>query len=229
MKASALLSLVAFVPGTTRPDMPNTTAGQRYAAQWQAAEDANGIPRGLLAGLIDHETGGTWNPRAYRNEPAVQDASRGLTQLLWATAQGLGYDGSPDDLFDPGTSIRLGAIYLRQQYDRTGSWDAALSAYNGGYRPSLGFGGTLLQSKTVVLAWSTTTPVVPVQTRTAQAGEFANQPYVNDVISRAGAFGYGAASFSPDGTSSAGFGPLGIIILLGIGVGVLAKKLGWIP
>lgn len=191
--------------------MANVTAGQRYAALWQAAEDAQGIPRGLLAGLIDHETGGTWNPRAIRQEPAIGDASRGLTQILYRTAAGIGFDGGAEDLFDPAINIALGARYLAQQHNRAGTWEGALSAYNGGWRPDTGFGRPVTRPTTVVLARSQTTGAV-TQTRTAMPGEYANQPYVDSVLERARAFGYAGNRVAP---LQAGLGIIGILALLG--------------
>lgn len=170
--------------------MPNLSAAARYGALVTAAATAAGVPPGLLSGLVDHETGGTWDPRSIRQEPQISDASRGLTQILLRTAQGMGYTGTADGLFDPATNLRYGALYLAQQYRRAGSWPAALSAYNGGYRPAAGFGAPLTAPRRVVLAYSQTQKGVPLRWYDAAAGAFANQPYVDDVLSRAAAFGW---------------------------------------
>jgi hypothetical protein len=192
--------------------MANQLAAARYAYLWQPAEDKYAIPRGLGAGLIDHETGGTWNPKAVRNEPQIDDASRGLTQLLLRTARSMGFTGAADELFDAATNIDLGFKYLAHVYGIAGNWPAALSAYNGGYRPALGFGAVLAAPRIVILAHDSSTGEVS-QTRTAAAGEFANQPYVDDTLKRAAAFG--AAGLTTAGLSSWGW-----LLLAGVGAAV---------
>jgi soluble lytic murein transglycosylase-like protein len=92
--------------------------------------DRYGVDRALVYGLVAHESG--FDPRAYRVEPRIGDASRGLTQILYRTAQGEGYTGPPDGLFDPDTNLRYGVSYLRRMLDRFGALDQALAAYNGG-------------------------------------------------------------------------------------------------
>lgn len=212
--------------------MPNLDGYQQYADLVDAAEDRYAIPRGLGAGLIDHETtvrgtsSGSWDAHAIRQEPQIGDASRGLTQILLRTARGLGYTGTAAGLFDPGTNIDLGFKYLASMFRSTGSWPAALSAYNGGLRPTLGFGAILTAPRQVVIAHDPVTGQVS-QTRTAQPGEFANQPYVDDVLERAAGFGYDPSSglqalvsppdhLAPDGSSPSGLGWL-ILALLGAG------------
>lgn len=211
--------------------MANLEGYQQFADVVDGAEDRYGIPRGLGAGLIDHETGGSWNPQAIRQEPQIADASRGLTQILLKTARGLGYTGTAGGLFDPGTNVDLGFKYLAALYRSLGSWPAALSAYNGGQRPTLGFGAVLTAPRRVVIAHDSTTGAVS-QTRMAQAGEFANQPYVDDVLERAAAFGYDPSSGlqallspadhpAPDGSSGLPIGWLvggTIAALLGYGI-----------
>lgn len=54
----------------------------------------------------------------------------GPMQLMLPTAQGLGLN--EQTVTDPHLNIMNGAKYLRQQYNRFGSWERALAAYNGG-------------------------------------------------------------------------------------------------
>ena len=91
-----------------------------------------GVPERIIISVILQESQG--NPRAYRYESNVNDASRGLMQILYRTAVGLGYQGSPDGLFNPEINIDLGTKYLRQNYDRYGSWPFAVAGYNSGGR-----------------------------------------------------------------------------------------------
>ena len=85
----------------------------RYARQY-------GIPAPLYRSLITHESG--WNPDAV--SPA---GARGLVQFMPGTARGLGINPAV-----PEQSLRGGAQYLRQQYDRFRDWGLALAAYNAG-------------------------------------------------------------------------------------------------
>lgn len=129
------------------------------------------VPVAVIKAVIAHESG--FNPRAKRAEaprsslpptpdhPAGGDESRGLMQLLIRTARLLGYKGHPDGLYDPATSIELGtrllADNLRSAERRGGGLPDALSQYNGGYRPTLGFG------------------------KRKADGKFGNQPYVDRI------------------------------------------------
>jgi len=95
------------------------------------AANAWGIPFSWVKAIMIAESGG--NPRAYRAEPQIDDASRGLMQFLLSTARGLGYTGEPDGLYDPAISLDLGAHYihdLRRSYGE--DFQAVYSAYNSG-------------------------------------------------------------------------------------------------
>ncbi len=106
-------------------------AGTPYAAEITAAAQRNGLDPALLAGLIKQESG--FNPNAGSSAGA-----RGLTQLMPATARGLGVT----DVTDPVQSIEGGAKYLKQQLDRFGGDVArALAAYNAGPGAVQRFGG----------------------------------------------------------------------------------------
>lgn len=110
--------------------------------------------------------------------PQGGDMSIGLMQLLVRTARTLGYKGPVGDktsltgLFDPATNIHLGTTLLRDNVNAARlaglGVDAAISAYNGGWRPSLGYG------------------------RPLPTGQFANQAYVNVVFERMSYFGASA-------------------------------------
>jgi soluble lytic murein transglycosylase-like protein len=107
--------------------------------------------------------------------PAGGDESIGLMQLLVRTARVLGYGGPIGDpsvlsgLFDPDTNINLGTRLLGDnlRYAEASGLgiDAAISAYNGGWRPSQGYGGLLPN------------------------GQYANNGYVRIVLQRMVYFG----------------------------------------
>ncbi len=163
-----------------------------YASAIESHAGDNGVPIELAYGLIAQESG--FNANAIRQEPNYKcaatgvtgDASYGLVQVLYCTARGMGYTGTPAGLFDVETNVQLGMILLGQLLQsHAGDAGAALSAYNGGDRHSLGYGA-----------------------RRAD-GTFANQKYVDNILNNAQYFaGYLAERDAPpasddvDGTSN---------------------------
>lgn len=152
-----------------------------YASAIEAHAADNGVPAALAYALIAQESG--FNATAIRQEPAYHcaatgatgDASYGLTQVLYCTALGLGYTGTAANLFDVETNLQLGLSLLGSLLSsHNGDIGAALSAYNGGDRHSLGYGA-----------------------RRAD-GTFANQQYVDNIQSNADYFeGYLAERDQP--------------------------------
>jgi hypothetical protein len=72
------------------------------------------VPAALIKAIIEKESG--FDPNAYRAEPQIGDASRGLMQLLYGTAQALGFAGEPDDLYDPTTNKDRRALRVRRRF-----------------------------------------------------------------------------------------------------------------
>lgn len=123
----------ALMPGSVRvgeaiPRYRGTYAGPHLAAA-RAAARRRDIPEDLFLRLVQQESG--WNPRAV----SVKGA-RGLAQLMPDTARQLGVDPR-----DPVQNLEGGARYLRQMYDRFGSWRLALAAYNAGPQAVEAHGG----------------------------------------------------------------------------------------
>ncbi|MDE3027145.1 MAG: lytic transglycosylase domain-containing protein [Paracoccaceae bacterium] len=85
--------------------------------------------RCLLEGLVKQES--AFNPGAKSPVGAL-----GLTQLMPATAQGLGVNP-----FDAQDNLEGGAKYLAQQLSTFGRWDLALAAYNAGPGAVQKYGG----------------------------------------------------------------------------------------
>lgn len=150
-----------------------------------------GVPASLIKAVIAAESG--FKPDAVRVEsdpksdwPAgvTSDASRGLMQLLCWRARELGYQGSCDGLFEPHVNIMLGTRLLSLNYARTGAWPNAISAYNGGVRPELGFGARMPN------------------------GKFRNESYVDRVMTY---WDYFEAGEMP---AEAGAGKLGLLALV---------------
>ncbi len=142
------------------------------------------VPMALIKAIIGQES--KFNPAALRGEAKIGDSSIGLMQILLSTARGEGFSGTAGTqspltgLFDPATNITFGTSYLSKCIARTGDISGAVSMYNGGYRPELGFGARALKAVTVCLRRDSTGKCV--ETRSVKAGEFGNQPYVNAVL-----------------------------------------------
>ena len=112
----------------TREDI--VALARRLAAS--QGEDAS-----LVLALIEIES--AFDPRALRPEPRINDASRGLMQLLLSTARDRGFDGPAESLFDPETNISLGIaqvqwirVYLTQRRGRAPTIHELIGAYNAG-------------------------------------------------------------------------------------------------
>lgn len=139
----------------------------RYDHLARAASALHIVPQPLIKAVIGAES--AYDPRAYRAEPQINDASRGLMQLLERTARSLGHVGGVDSLFDPLNSINLGSKLLAENYKhaRAGKpgaapgdlWEVAISAYNAG--------------------WSRERPN---DAKRNASGAFVNQSYVDKVL-----------------------------------------------
>jgi soluble lytic murein transglycosylase-like protein len=129
--ASATPAATAATATTAATGTSTLPTGTPYADEITAAAKRNGLDPALLAGLVKQESG--------FNANAVSPAgARGLTQLMPATAAGLGVS----DPTDPAQALEGGAKYLKQQLDRFGGDVAkALAAYNAGPGAVEKFGG----------------------------------------------------------------------------------------
>jgi soluble lytic murein transglycosylase-like protein len=102
-----------------------------FAAQIDSAAKKYGVDPALLAGLVKAES--NFNPNAQSGVGA-----KGLTQLMDATARGLGVTNS----FDPAQSLDAGAKFLGGLLKQfKGDERLALAAYNAGPGAVKKFGG----------------------------------------------------------------------------------------
>lgn len=116
---------------------PSKYSNQRYSGKYrgvylQMAKDAanrHGVPEDLFLRLVQQESG--WKAAAKSHKGAI-----GLAQLMPGTARVLGVDPH-----DPHQNLDGGARYLRQQYNKFGSWRLALAAYNAGPKAVEKYGG----------------------------------------------------------------------------------------
>ena len=129
-------SVASPLPAATAADAATATtsalpAGVPYGAEITAAARRYGLDPALLAGLVRQES----NFNAAAVSPA---GARGLTQLMPATAAGLGV-ANPSD---PVQALEGGACYLRRQLDAFGGdVTKALAAYNAGPGAVQRYGG----------------------------------------------------------------------------------------
>jgi soluble lytic murein transglycosylase-like protein len=144
-----------------------------------AAAIQYGVDGDLIKAVIGQESG--FNPKAFRPEPPPYIGSYGLMQLLPSTAMQFGFSSSNnDDLFAPWTNILIGSAYLASLLKQLGDVPSAVSAYNGGVRPALGFGAPSRIAQTICLARDANGKCL--QSVSVQPGQFANQSYVNNVM-----------------------------------------------
>jgi soluble lytic murein transglycosylase-like protein len=132
---SATTFASAAAPATTKTAAPmgasELPAGTPYAAEITAAAKAHGLDPALLAGLVKQESG-------FKPDAGSPAGARGLTQLMPATAAGLGVT----NVLDPVQNLNGGAKYLKQQLDAfNGDTALALAAYNAGPGAVKRFGG----------------------------------------------------------------------------------------
>ncbi|MDP1794174.1 MAG: NlpC/P60 family protein [Acidimicrobiales bacterium] len=95
-------------------------AARPYAAMIERAAAKAGIDPKLLAALA-------WSESNFRPDAVSSAGAIGMTQLMPATAQGMGVDP-----YDAEQNLEGGAKYLAVQLRRFGRVDHALAAYNAG-------------------------------------------------------------------------------------------------
>ncbi|TNC51118.1 lytic transglycosylase domain-containing protein [Rubellimicrobium rubrum] len=123
-------------PKAEVPPLPGV-ASVAYAGRYsgpllelaRAAARRHAVPEDLFLRLVQQESG--WNAGAVSHKGAI-----GLAQLMPDTARLLGVDP-----MDPQQNLEGGARYLRRQFDRFGTWDLALAAYNAGPGAVIQHGG----------------------------------------------------------------------------------------
>jgi len=105
---------------------------ERYRTIIKRSAEKYNIDQKLIFATIMVESNG--NTRAIRYEPHIGDASYGLGQILYGTAKGIGFQGSPEELFDPEVNIELIARYHARNKAVYGDLtnEQLVTAYNAG-------------------------------------------------------------------------------------------------
>lgn len=96
-----------------------------YQALIIPAGQDNGVPISILAWLLWKES--RYNPAIINGSIRSTAGAVGIAQFMPATAADLGIDP-----LDPSQAIPAAASYLARLYRSTGTWGAALAAYNWG-------------------------------------------------------------------------------------------------
>lgn len=107
------------------------TSEKKYLPLVQEASQKYGVPTALILGHIKQES--AFNPLAYRAEPAINDASMGLMQVLERTAKTIDPNATLERLKDPAYNINIGTAYIAQNLKRyNNNVKDAIAAYNAG-------------------------------------------------------------------------------------------------
>jgi soluble lytic murein transglycosylase-like protein len=97
----------------------------------QSKAEQYSVEPALILAHIKQES--AFDPKAYREEPAINDASTGLMQLLLGTAKMLDSNATEDLLYDPEYNVDLGTRLIAKNLTRyDGNLQDAIAAYNAG-------------------------------------------------------------------------------------------------
>lgn len=105
---------------------------ERYGQYIQKSAEKHRVDQKIIFATIMTESNG--NTFSKRNEPQINDASYGLGQILYGTARGIGFEGKPDDLYNPEKNIDLVGKYYRYNLDHYGDLtiNQLVTSYNAG-------------------------------------------------------------------------------------------------
>lgn len=128
------------------------------SAGFRTAEEAYGLPPGILSALAEQESSGRLHARPYGKSAGgaqqydaegrpLQSSALGLFQYINSTGRNVGLVGDGFDLrTDAGASTAAAARDLRKAYERWGTWDLALGSHYGGIdNPSASYGREVMR------------------------------------------------------------------------------------
>ncbi|AFL53054.1 soluble lytic murein transglycosylase-like protein [Sinorhizobium fredii] len=123
---SAVGAVASVIPNSLKLTKSPTSSKPELDRLIKYYAELNGLPLELVHRVVKRES--NYNPHAYSR------GNYGLMQIRYNTARGLGYDGSPEGLFDAETNLKYATKYLR------GAWmvadnqhDGAVKLYASGY------------------------------------------------------------------------------------------------
>lgn len=88
------------------------------------------VPEALILAHMKQES--NFDPDAVRDEPAINDASIGLMQVLLNTAKSIDSTATYAKLFEPQYNISIGTRYIKYQLERYDNIKDSIAAYNAG-------------------------------------------------------------------------------------------------
>jgi len=128
--------------------------------------DMYGVPPDLATAIFGLES--NFNPNSYRYEPHIKDASYGIAQVLYRTAQDSGFKGEVKELFEPAKSIKYGMIYLKGLKDKYGTnLSDIIASYNMGFPRK---------------KENTTQIIINTYGKPQKNWVYANQPYIDQIM-----------------------------------------------
>lgn len=125
MIKSNVTGAAASVSDTVRRIFTPPASAKPYAQKISDTEQAYGIPESLLARLLYQES--RFRQDIITGQTKSPVGAVGIAQFMPATARDMGVNP-----LDPYDSIDGAGRYLKQLFDRFGTWDKALAAYNWG-------------------------------------------------------------------------------------------------
>lgn len=97
----------------------------------QPIGDLYNVPAALIFAHMKQES--NFNPNAYKAEPALNDGSTGLMQVLLQTAKSIDKNATNTALLDPSYNIAIGTQYIAKNLQRyPNNVKDAIAAYNAG-------------------------------------------------------------------------------------------------
>ncbi len=143
-----------------------------YLAQIYAAEQASGVPHGLLAGLVAQESGGNPGATGFDSGGSVD---RGIVQINSQAHPQV----SDAQAYDPAFAIPWAASQLASLKTSTGTWTGALEAYNSGSAGGAPGYATSVMDKARAYGYGPgTAPVAPAAAGGSAAGTSGTAPSV---------------------------------------------------
>lgn len=103
------------LPPPSNPPARGRVSPSDVLALLPEADPDGWMPPAAALAFVEVESG--FNPFAYRFEPHLNEASYGLMQVLASTARDMGLQGSPERMYDPAVSLRVGIDYAKWAHD----------------------------------------------------------------------------------------------------------------